>query len=310
MLYFSKPKANRVGYSYAHFAYEGTATFQITCLKGNVEAVDASPHNYNMVIDINENKIVFNLAQKKSRYKVFDIRTKGETYQLIIAADPNLNLSAPKVNGTKVINAKIGMKDVSGGLNSSNDAKSGKSNTEKIQKILKKLSENGGGTLYFPEGVYPFTTINAESNVSIYLDGGAILRGSGIRTDYNWATTGANGIQIKERDIRIKNAKNFKILGKGMIDANSIVVCQKGRTSSGSRELNNDPQLIIGILMDGMIIGRELLLEIMQMELNLKESLLKIQLDGLLTLEKVKILLWIRSKCWMIILLFIVMEMI
>lgn len=139
MLYFSKPKANRVGYSYAHFAYEGTATFQITCLKGNVEAVDASPHNYNMVIDINENKIVFNLAQKKSRYMVFDIRTKGETYQLIIAADPNLNLSAPKVNGTKVINAKIGMKDVSGGLNSSNDAKSGKSKHRKNSKNIKKI---------------------------------------------------------------------------------------------------------------------------------------------------------------------------
>ena len=40
--------------------------------------------------------------------------------------------------------------------------------------------------------------------------------------------------------------------------------------------------LMIGILMDGMIIGKELLMEIMQMELNLKESLLKIQLDGLL----------------------------
>ena len=129
VLYFSKPKANRVGYSYAHFAYEGTATFQITCLKGNVEAVDASPHSYNMVIDISGNKITFNLAQKKSRYMVFDIRAKGETYQLIIAVDPNLNLSVPKVDGTKIINAKDGMKDVAAGLNSSNDAKSGKSNT-------------------------------------------------------------------------------------------------------------------------------------------------------------------------------------
>ena len=68
------------------------------------------------------------------------------------------------------------MKDISNGLNISNDAKSGKTNTEKIQKILKKLSQNGGGTRYFPEGVYPFTTIDAESNVSLYLDGGAILR--------------------------------------------------------------------------------------------------------------------------------------
>ena len=242
LLYFSKPKANRIGYSYAHFAYEGTATFQITCLIGNIEAIDASPHSYDMVLDINENKVTFNLIQNKSRYMVFDIRAKGETYQIIIAADPKLSLSPPEIDGIKVIDAKIGMKGIANGLNSSNDAKSGKGNTEKIQKILKQLSQNGGGTLYFPEGVYSFTTIDAESNVSLYLDGGAILRGSGIRTDYNWATTGANGIQIKERDIRINNVKNFKIIGKGMIDANSIVVSQKGKTSSGSRELNNDPQ--------------------------------------------------------------------
>ena len=176
LLYFSKPKANRIGYSYAHFAYEGTATFQITCLLGNIEAVDDSPHSYDMALDINGNKINFNLVQAKSRYMVFDIRAKGETYQIIIASDPNLNLSPSKIDGVKVIDAKVGMKDIANGLNSSNGAKSGKTNTEKIQKILKKLSQNGGGTLYFPEGVYPFTTIDAESNVSLYLDGGAILR--------------------------------------------------------------------------------------------------------------------------------------
>ena len=51
-----------------------------------------------MVIDISGNKINFNLAQKNQDiWMVFDIRAKGETYQLIIASDPNLNLSAPKV---------------------------------------------------------------------------------------------------------------------------------------------------------------------------------------------------------------------
>jgi hypothetical protein len=139
LLYFSKPKANRIGYSYAHFAYEGTATFQITCLLGNIEAVDASPHSYDMALDINGNKITFNLVQAKSRYMVFDIRAKGETYQLIIAADPNLNLSPPKIDGVKVIDAKVGMKDIANGLNNSNDVKSGKTNTEKIQKNFKEI---------------------------------------------------------------------------------------------------------------------------------------------------------------------------
>ena len=41
------------------------------------------------------------------------------------------------------------MKNIANGLNSYNDDKEGKSNTEKILKILSKLSQNGGRALYF-----------------------------------------------------------------------------------------------------------------------------------------------------------------
>ena len=240
--YYEKASANHYGYSYAHLAYEGTATFEITSKKGNIESVDASPHSYNMNVKIDGNKFSFDLTQQNGRYMVFDVRAGGGSYQLIVAADPKINLEVPVIDGKKVVSAKEGMEGVSGGLNSSGNANAGKENTDKIQKILKKLSENGGGTLYFPAGVYSFVTLTAESNTTIYLDAGAVLRGSGIRTDYDWNTTGANGIQVKERDVRIKNVQNFKIIGKGMIDANSIVVSQEGKTSSGFRDLNNDPQ--------------------------------------------------------------------
>lgn len=61
--YFYKENV-RVGYSYAHLAYEGTATFEITCLQGNIEAVDASPHSYNMDVKIDGNKFTFDLDRK------------------------------------------------------------------------------------------------------------------------------------------------------------------------------------------------------------------------------------------------------
>ena len=40
-----------------HLSYEETVPFKLLCLKGNVEAVDASPHSYNIALDINRNII-------------------------------------------------------------------------------------------------------------------------------------------------------------------------------------------------------------------------------------------------------------
>jgi polygalacturonase len=47
--------------------------------------------------------------------------------------------------------------------------------TEAINKAINAASENDGGTVYFPAGVYPSFSIRLKSNVGLYLDNGCIL---------------------------------------------------------------------------------------------------------------------------------------
>lgn len=45
-----------------------------------------------------------------------------------------------------------------------------------INAAIEAASEGGGGTIYFPAGVYPSYTIRLKSNISLYLDHGAVLK--------------------------------------------------------------------------------------------------------------------------------------
>ena len=57
-------------------------------------------------------------------------------------------------------------------------------NTRFIQKAIDKCYRRGGGTVYIPAGVYMTGTLVLKSNVHLYLEAGAVLRGSGDTADY------------------------------------------------------------------------------------------------------------------------------
>lgn len=56
--------------------------------------------------------------------------------------------------------------------------KSASENQQMIQEAINKISEEGGGTLYFPPGIYKTGTIYLKDSVHIYLEAGATIRGS------------------------------------------------------------------------------------------------------------------------------------
>ena len=56
--------------------------------------------------------------------------------------------------------------------------------TELIQNAINDCSENGGGTVFFTKGVYETGTIFWKSNVRIFLDFGAEIKGSENPEDY------------------------------------------------------------------------------------------------------------------------------
>ena len=64
------------------------------------------------------------------------------------------------------------------------DATGEKLNSELINKTIADLSENGGGTLYFPAGKYLTGAIKLKSNITIELESGAVLLFSDNFDDY------------------------------------------------------------------------------------------------------------------------------
>ena len=94
-------------------------------------------------------------------------------------------------------------------------------NTQAIQKLIKIVTEKGGGTVFFPAGVYVTGSIHLESNITLFLDNGAVLKFSQDFNDYlpmvqsRWE--GTEVINFSPQ-IYAYGAENIAIRGRGMID--------------------------------------------------------------------------------------------
>lgn len=212
-------------YSYAHLAFSGTASFEISLLSGQaITGFDISPHSYglNAQAQADQNKLTFEMSQAESRYLVISITTgQGRLRNLVIAADPIDQEGAPTVDGEQVIDITAAPyhADPTGQTNV----------TATLQKAVEDMGKRGGGTVYVPAGVYQFTYIDfteETSNVTLYLDEGAVLRGSSNRADYEWNGSGSGNIQGRRNIQFIGGVKNVAITGRGMIDANSTVLVE------------------------------------------------------------------------------------
>lgn len=90
-----------------------------------------------------------------------------------------------------------------------------------IQKAINDASESGGGTIYFPAGEYLTGTLHLQSNITIFLDAGAILKFSDDFNNYlpfvqmRWEGTVMKSFSPL---IYAKNVENITITGRGMID--------------------------------------------------------------------------------------------
>lgn len=92
-------------------------------------------------------------------------------------------------------------------------------NTAAIQSAIDKCRGNGGGTVYFPKGVYLTGTIFLGDNVELYLAPNSIILGSKDISDYKVGQPSplVPGISW-ESIIFAKDARNIKICGSGIID--------------------------------------------------------------------------------------------
>ncbi len=204
-------------YSYAHLAYQGTATFTVTLKSGAaITSFDISPHScgLNAVAAKSGANLTFSVPQVNSRYLVVKISTSsGAQENLFIAADPQ-ETNVPTIGGNVIAIT-----------NSPYFADNTGSNlmTTTIQNAINDRSSAGGGTIYFTPGVYKIShNIALKSNVTLYLAAGAVLWGSSNSNDYTWSTSGSQ--QGACNFVINGNVSNVAFKGRGMIDANSTVL--------------------------------------------------------------------------------------
>jgi polygalacturonase len=90
--------------------------------------------------------------------------------------------------------------------------------TASINLAIDRCNGAGGGTVFFPTGVYRVGTIVILSNVTLFLDAGAVIKGSGDMRDYSllpYSSENRNSTLLLAC-----GAHDIAITGRGTIDGN------------------------------------------------------------------------------------------
>lgn len=196
---------NDIQYHYAHFSFSGNANLRIK-LKEKVRSYLIRPLPYEVSAEAIGNRLNFTLH--RPRYLLIDI---NEQEKLIVLADP-LEKDIPVPGAERVENILDYDVDQTGQAES----------TGQIQEAIDRIHQNGGGTLYFPPGIYKTRTIHMKDNVNIYLAGGSVIRGTGVKTDDPVYDPGK--LKSITYVFRIENASNIKIYGRGTIDGLGVAL--------------------------------------------------------------------------------------
>ena len=91
--------------------------------------------------------------------------------------------------------------------------------TPDIAKALEACAQAGGGTIYFPAGRYLTGAITLKSNMTLEVDAGATILGSGEPSDYPLRDDAfSDGRKEYSSLIYAEDAENVTIRGRGTID--------------------------------------------------------------------------------------------
>jgi hypothetical protein len=125
---------------------------------------------------------------------------------MLFAEPPEQN--APKPGDTNVVNIMDYHVDSTGKT----------VETTNINRAISDVSARpGGGVLFFPPGVYLTGTVLVKSNVKLYVDAGAVIRGSSRNADYTSAPTAPGGRSLRAFFI-FDHVENAGLMGPGTID--------------------------------------------------------------------------------------------
>ena len=95
-------------------------------------------------------------------------------------------------------------------------------NTEAFAKAIDALSQQGGGKLVVPQGVWHTGPIVLKSNIELNLKAGAVILFAADESLYPIIETSFEGLDTRrlQSPLSAKGAENIAITGKGVIDGN------------------------------------------------------------------------------------------
>jgi len=111
--------------------------------------------------------------------------------------------------------------------------------TKVISDVIGELSSKGGGTLFFPAGTYLTGPIILKSNITLWLDAGAVVKFSDDFDDY------LPMVQSRWEDVRVKNfvsqiyayqCENISIRGRGHFEGQGKKWWDFMRTASSKQQ--------------------------------------------------------------------------
>ncbi|MDR6555375.1 glycosyl hydrolase family 28-related protein [Paenibacillus qinlingensis] len=192
-------------YDYAHFSFSGETTITITVCEP-IDTYSISPLAFEMQGTAEGNTLTFNMAE--SRYLIVKINNLKE---LVLIADP-LEVNVPPASGNGIYHV----------VTDYNADCTGKSlATHAIQEAINSASSAGGGIVYVPEGVYLIGNLTLKSHVTLYLQGGAVLRATDQKEDYtvdfHKDSLNYDGTWLIQTE---PNSTHIAITGRGTIDGN------------------------------------------------------------------------------------------
>lgn len=187
----------RVGY--AHFSFSGRVRVELTASEP-IETYDLSPHRLEIDAKVNGNRLTFWLDRPcKLHLRI------NQLPRFFIFAD-RLEKHAPDA-ATKNTYLLTDFDVTSSPMIVQ---------TEKIQRAI-DVAASHRSTLVVPQGVYLSGTLNLPSNLTLYLQPGAIIRGTTRLSDYPRAPGGL-------AQLRLADAENVHIRGRGVIDNNGLAM--------------------------------------------------------------------------------------
>jgi len=93
-------------------------------------------------------------------------------------------------------------------------------NTRFIQQAIDSCAALGGGSVYIPAGIFITGTIELKSNINLYLEAGAELKGSSEISDYKYYKSPIFDTPSHYGIIYAYKANNVSITGQGAINGN------------------------------------------------------------------------------------------